>query len=299
MEKYTTFDVIRNKDIESFSGLEKEISLAPVPSPVLLPMDISRFGITFPDKNYRIKRSPAPCFIIECIVEGIGYIEINGAKHKLVQNDIYIIHPGDFVEYYADKKNPYKKYWINFRSSFFFDFLKSYGLNDRVIHGFDVSHYFEEIFDLEKSYRRNDDLYLPVSKIIFSMMMDIAIYKKSQLENKELSLATHIKDFLQFAFNEDITMDMLEKHYYRSKSQITKLFKAAYNTTPYAYLLDIRIEFAKNILKTTKTPIKEIAEYLRFSSEYHFSGSFKKKVGISPREYRKQQSESGKADHDA
>jgi len=131
------------------------------------------------------------------------------------------------------------------------------------------------------------------------MMMDIAIYKKSQLENKELSLATHIKDFLQFAFNEDITMDMLEKHYYRSKSQITKLFKAAYNTTPYAYLLDIRIEFAKNILKTTKTPIKEIAEYLRFSSEYHFSGSFKKKVGISPREYRKQQSESGKADHDA
>jgi len=62
---------------------------------------------------------------------------------------------------------------------------------------------------------------------------------------------------------------------------------------------EIRIEFAKNILKTTKTPIKEIAEYLRFSSEYHFSGSFKKKVGISPREYRKQQSESGKADHDA
>ena len=102
MEKYTTFDVIRNKDIESFSGLEKEISLAPIPANELLPLDISRFGITFPDENYRIKRTPSPCFIIEYIVSGIGYIEINGEKHKLSANDIYIVHPGDFVEYYAD-----------------------------------------------------------------------------------------------------------------------------------------------------------------------------------------------------
>lgn len=288
MERYTTFDVIRSKDIESFSGLEKEISLAPIPANALLPLDISRFGITFPDKNYRIKRNPSPCFIIEYICSGVGYIEINGTKHKLTTNDIYIIHPGDVVEYYADKKNPYKKYWINFRSSLFFDFLKSYGLDERVIHGLDVSRCFEEIFELEKTSRKNDDLYLPISKIIFSMMIDIALHKKSLLENRELGIVRSIKDYLQFGFNEDITMDKLEKRFYRSKSQITKLFKAAYGITPYAYLLDIRIEFAKNILKSTKTPIKEIAEYLRFSSEYHFSGSFKKKVGISPRKYRAQ-----------
>lgn len=292
MEKYTTFDVIRNKDIESFSGLEKELSLAPIPANELLPIDISRFGITHPDKNYRIKRNPAPCFIIEYIVEGIGYIEINGTKHKLSEKDIYIVHPGDVCEYYADKKNPYKKYWINFRSSFFFDLLKSYNLDDRVIHGFDVSRHFEDIFALEKMSRRNDDLYLPVSKILFSMMMDIAIFKKSEIKNKEFGLATQIKDFLQFGFNDDITMETLEKEYYRSKSQINKIFKKAYNTTPYSYLINIRIEFAKNLLKTTKKPIKEIAEYLRFSSEYHFSSTFKKKIGVSPREYRKNESES-------
>lgn len=287
MEKYTTFDVIRSEDIERFSGLEKEISLAPMPATKLLPIDISRFGITYPDKNYHIKRNPSPCFIVEYIVSGAGYIEINGAKHKLSQNDIYIVHPGDNCEYYADKKNPYKKYWINFRSSFFFDFLKSYSIDDRVIHGLDISHYFEEIFELEKTSRKNDDLYLPISKILFSMMIDIAIYKKSYLEKTELNLATHIKNYIQYGFNEDITMETLEKRFYRSKSQITKIFKAAYNTTPYAYLIDIRIELAKNLLKTTKKPINEIAEYLRFNSEYHFSGTFKKKVGTSPRQYRK------------
>jgi len=291
MEKYTTFEVIRNKDIESFSGLEKEISLAPLPATELRPIDISRFGITFPDKNYRIKRNPSPCFIVEYIVSGMGYIEINGTKHKLTQNDIYIVHPGDNCEYYADKKNPYKKYWINFRSSFFFDFLKSYDLDERVIHGLDISQYFEQIFELEKTSRKNDDLYLPVSKILFSMMLDIAIFKKSEEKNKELNLAVRIKDFLQFGFNDDITMETLEKEYYRSKSQINKIFKKAYNITPYAYLINIRIDFAKNLLKTTDKPINQIAEYLRFSSEYHFSGTFKKKVGISPREYRKQSRE--------
>lgn len=291
MEKYTTFDVIRNADIESFSGLSEEISLAPMPATNLLPIDISRFGITFPDKNYRIKRNPSPCFIIEYIVSGGGWLEINGTKHKLSENDVYIIHPGDVCEYYADKKNPYKKYWINFRSSFFFDFLKSYNIDDRVIHGIDVSGYFNEIFELEKLSNKNDDLYLPISRALFSMMFDIALYKKSGASNQELNLAAHIKNYLQYGFNEDISMEMLEKHFYRSKSQITKIFKKAYNTTPYAYLIDYRIELAKNLLKTTKKPINEIAEYLRFSSEYHFSGAFKKKLGVSPREYRKLENE--------
>ena len=287
MEKYTTFDVIRNNDIESFSGLEKEISLSPFPSAEILPLELSRFGITYPDKNYRIKRNPSPCFIIEYIVSGAGYIEINGAKHKLMENDVYIVHPGDHCEYYADKQNPYKKYWINFRSSLFFDFLKNYKLDERVIHGIDVSHHFEDIFELEKTSRKCDDLYLPISKILFSMMIDIALYKKEKLSTGELPLTAQIKNYLEYGFNEDITMESLEKKFYRSKSQITKSFKEAYNTTPYAYLIDIRIELAKNLLKSTKTPINEIAEYLRFSSEYHFSGSFKKRVGVSPRDFRK------------
>lgn len=287
MEKYTTFDVIRNADIESFSGLSREISLAPMPATELLPIDVSRFGITYPDKTYRIKRNPSPCFIIEYIVSGNGYIEINGAKHKLSEKDIYIVHPGDKCEYYSDKKNPYQKYWINFRSSFFFDFLKSYNIDERVIHGLDISKYFEQMFELEKISKKNDDLFLPISKILFSMMIDIAIFKRSESASKDLNLAAHIKNYLQYGFNEDITMQMLEKNFYRSKSQLTKIFKKAYNTTPYAYLIDYRIELAKNLLKTTKKPINEIAEYLRFSSEYHFSGAFKKKTGVSPREYRK------------
>lgn len=286
MEKYTTFDVIRNMDIESFSGLEKEISLSPIPATEMLPIDVSRFGITYPDKNYRIKRSPSPCFIVEYIVSGNGYLEINGVKHKLAENDVYIIHPGDMCEYYADKKNPYKKYWINFRSSFFFDFLKAYKIDDRVIHGINASGYFEELFALEKESIKNDDLYLPISRLLFSLMLDIASHKRNAT-NKEIELAVQVKNYLQYGFNEDITIETLEKRFYRSKSQITKSFKLAYGTTPYAYLIEIRIQLAKNLLETTKTPINEIAEYLRFSSEYHFSGSFKKRVGISPREYRK------------
>ena len=288
MEKYTTFSTIRKNDIESFSGLEKEISLSPLPATEILPIEISRFGITYPDKNYRIKRNPSPCFIVECIVFGSGYIEINGTKHKLGKNDVYIVHPGDNCEYYADPKMPYKKYWINFRSSFFFDFLESYKLNERIIRGIDISHYFEEMFELEKISSKCDDLYLPISKILFSMMIDIAQHKKEELNKQTTSLAANVKNYLEYAFNEELTMQQLEKHFFRSKSQITKCFKEAYNTTPYAYLIDVRIELAKNLLKTTKTPIKEIAEYFHFSSEYHFSGSFKKRVGISPRAFRKE-----------
>ena len=114
MKKYEDFKLIKKADIEFFSGLEGEISFAPFSGVKRLPLEISRFGITNPDKNYRIKRNPSPCFIIEYILSGEGFLEINGDKHKLEQNDAYIIHPGDICEYYSSSKNPYR---ISFISS--------------------------------------------------------------------------------------------------------------------------------------------------------------------------------------
>ena len=92
---------------------------------------------------------------------------------------------------------------------------------------------------------------------------------------------------LEHSIGVPFTLEALEKQFYRTKSDIIKQFKKAYGTTPYAYLTTLRIQAAKNLLGNTKKTSKEIAEYLCFSSEYHFSNVFKSKVGTSPREYRK------------
>ena len=48
------------------------------------------------------------------------------------------------------------------------------------------------------------------------------------------------------------------------------------------------VEIIRDLREDHDKTQKEIAEYLCFSSEYHFSNFFKSKTGISPRAYRKE-----------
>ncbi|MNG37452.1 HTH-type transcriptional regulator YesS [compost metagenome] len=54
------------------------------------------------------------------------------------------------------------------------------------------------------------------------------------------------------------------------------------------YLMHIRMESAKELLRTTERKAFEIADLVGFADPNYFSFCFKKQVGISPKEYRSQ-----------
>ncbi len=291
MRKYKSFNLIKKNDIEEFCGLENERLFSPIAATRILPLEVSCFGITYPDNNYFIKRSPSPCFVFEYIEEGVGYLEINGQRYKLGAGDAYIIHPGDHCTYYADKKDPYKKLWINFRSPMFFDVLERYEVEDRVFRGVDLSEFFDKIFATEELSRFNDDLYIPISRILFDAVFYLAQLRQREKRTHELDLALLVKDTLDHSTLTPISLDDIAKQFFRSKNDIIRQFKSAHGITPYAYLISQRIQLAKNLLVSTKMSVKEIAKHLCFSSEYYFSNYFKQYVGVSPRGYRNERTD--------
>lgn len=290
MKEYgSLIEKIRKIDIPVFKGLEKEISFGPLRGGDILPLEISRYGITNPDPEYYIKRWPSNVFVIEYIVSGEGYIEINKKKYKLRKNDAYIIHPGDNCEYYSDKKNPYKKYWINFTSQAHIpQFLSTYKIDERVFRNLDLSKFFDEIFELENISNLNENLYVYASRIIYNIFHEMLIHKKLTIDAAQYDLAVNVRNVLRDHIQIPITINDIAKKYYRSKNEIISQFKKKYNVTPYAYLMEQRISFAKQLLTNSNESISYIASRVCFSSEFHFSNCFKQKVGVSPREYRKQ-----------
>ena len=150
-----------------------------------------------------------------------------------------------------------------------------------------LSGFFEELFKLEEKYDSNDELCIPASRIIFNAIMDFATHNESDAVSSNRDLAYKVRVLLHGSISTHITVDDIAKKLYRSKNDITRQFKKKYNTTPHNYLIDIRITRAKNLLVNSKKTLAEIANLLCFSSEFHFSNTFKKKVGISPSEFRK------------
>ena len=87
-------------------------------------------------------------------------------------------------------------------------------------------------------------------------------------------------------YNKKITIDELSKISKLSRSAFIKKFKKICKMPPSSYLIKIRIEAAKNMLKTTQYTINEVAERTGFYDTPHFSRCFEKLVGTTPANYR-------------
>ena len=72
-----------------------------------------------------------------------------------------------------------------------------------------------------------------------------------------------------------------------SLSYLEASFKKNMGISMMQYIIKSRINYASNLLLTTKKNITEISTECGFNSSTHFSNTFKKHMGLSPREYRR------------
>lgn len=72
-----------------------------------------------------------------------------------------------------------------------------------------------------------------------------------------------------------------------SQSQFERRFNRIFGTTPYEYLLRVRVAAARALLESTDRTIADIACETGFYDHSHFTRTFKRVVGMSPGHYRK------------
>lgn len=94
-------------------------------------------------------------------------------------------------------------------------------------------------------------------------------------------------NFIRENYSRNISLDDMAKHANLSIFHFSRQFKERFGYSPYHYLINLRIDNAKMLLKTTSCPIKEIAFKVGFNSESNFISSFSKKVGIPPDRFRR------------
>jgi AraC family transcriptional regulator len=88
--------------------------------------------------------------------------------------------------------------------------------------------------------------------------------------------------------SENIGVDELAAEVGLSGNHFTDTFKRTMGVTPYKYLLNQRTEKAKELLKQGKLPLAKIAELVGFSSPAKLSTHFRKIVGITPAQFRRE-----------
>ena len=92
-------------------------------------------------------------------------------------------------------------------------------------------------------------------------------------------------DYISQHYNTEITNDLLAELTGFSNVYFRKLFTELMGVSPITYVQKLRIEKAKEMLKSDYSTLSDVAQTLGYSSIYDFSRAFKKHMGISPSKY--------------
>lgn len=126
--------------------------------------------------------------------------------------------------------------------------------------------------------------------LIINLMRRAQIKLEVSPVNKANKDCVFIEKYIDAHFKEDITLDKLSELTFLNKYHIVHAFKQYKGISPISYMIQKRIHEAKILLSTTNLQISEISYIVGFTSQSYFAQAFKKSVGISPLQYRKDHS---------
>ena len=149
---------------------------------------------------------------------------------------------------------------------------KAYSLSDFYILKMDKCQTIDEISDL------HDIMCLDICKTM-------NVLRNSQVLSKPIVLCI---DYIYSHLHNRITVSELAEYLGLSDSYLSKLFHKEMGLPISQYILNLKIEKAKNLLQYSEYNIVDIANYLSFSSQSHFIQVFQRFTGVTPHKYRTQ-----------
>ncbi|MBO7448894.1 MAG: helix-turn-helix transcriptional regulator [Clostridiales bacterium] len=152
------------------------------------------------------------------------------------------------------------------------DVAISYTISDIFIRMIDNSNSIEEI---QSIHRQMAEYYC----------------RKMKSEKQKYGMSKHVVSSIEYIrehIQENLSIETIAVALDLNPSYLSKLFKQEMNVSISQYIRDEKIKIATKMLRYLNESSLDIANYLGFSSQSHFIQVFKKNVGMTPEEYRRQ-----------
>ncbi|MDN4602338.1 AraC family transcriptional regulator [Paenibacillus sp. F6_3S_P_1C] len=108
------------------------------------------------------------------------------------------------------------------------------------------------------------------------------------MDSVQTRLAEQASNYIQQNYKTKVTNETLAAALHFHPNYVIRCMKMKYGKTPIEYLNELRLERAKRLLVTTDWQIDRIAEEVGFRYAPYFSSCFKRYIGLSPLQFRKQ-----------
>ncbi|MGL5695133.1 MAG: helix-turn-helix domain-containing protein, partial [Peptostreptococcaceae bacterium] len=133
-----------------------------------------------------------------------------------------------------------------------------------------------------RQYKKSEEIFSNLNNSILSLL-DMAYIL---VNNNHLSVLKSARDYIDNNYEKKISIEEVAEHVFMSTSYLCYLFKTKLNCTVNDYIIRVRIEKSIELMKKRELNVNEIMTKVGFSSQSHFTRTFKKVIGVTPGNYR-------------
>lgn len=139
-------------------------------------------------------------------------------------------------------------------------------------------------------YGKNYEIVIRLTQIWIQLITNIhdSINKTSKTFIRKQEKLQTMLAFIHSNYQNDICLTDIAETAHISTGECCRCFKNTLHITPYEYLINFRINKSADLLKETNHSIADIAGMVGFNDSSHFIQLFKKKMQVTPKEYKKE-----------
>ena len=213
-------------------------------------------------------------------------------KTNIKKGQIIILFPGQWHTYCPSIETGWNEYYIGFEGTIIDNLLQNEFISlDSQILDIGVSEELVNLYTTAMQVARNDrktsQQYL-AGIVLHIIAMTISHSQSRNLDqnNESGQIIERAKIIMTENIHRQINIQQIAANLGTSYSWFRKAFKDYTGYSPAQYFQEQKLRKAKELLSETNLSIKEIAYKLDFSSYEYFLSFFKKRVGVTPSEYR-------------
>lgn len=250
------------------------------------PIKISSCANELAYKNDNCIRKNSDILSIEFVTKGSFTICEFGQTREVKENEIFFVQPGCEYCKFQTTSDYAEKWYVVMTGPLLKQTLQLLGLEREIyLRPIDpglLMEYISRIYELLKLPTLQN--YRCACAECYSMLLEIAAQNTAKKQPEELREAI---DYMQSNVNHPLNLAMITEHCKISRISLYRSFKKHFKQSPFDYFLELKMKRAIQLLKMQVYSVKQIASELNYSSPQYFAMEFKKRYGMTPSQFQK------------
>lgn len=244
-------------------------------------------GHYYCEYGYKIRRSHVDNLLLMLVDEGEMRLEYRDRHYTAKPGDI-VLMDCTFPQYY-DTADYVAFYWLHIAGLNSFELCEYLThANDGIVFRTSNNEKTAELLRLIVSQYANNQMVNDAeqSRLLHSILCYLMPSAHMPAVSDENDPVQKVIKYIYDHLGEELSLKRLAAEVYMSPTHLMRLFREETQHSPHEYIVLMRMDRAKYLLKTTTMPIKKIAYEVGYRSESSFTGAFTDRIGISPRRFR-------------